>query len=263
MQYSNIIIQLYSSIPSSMFRHSEMKNLLKQGGIVMPNILLIDDNPEILEANKTHLTGEGYNVATADTGTKAIKCMSAKYYDCIVMDIMLPDIDGFSLCKSARSVTTAPIIFLSCIDAPNYKIKGLMLGGDDYMTKPYNLDELTARIHAHLRREQSSGRYSSFGEVYIDKKNRMVQTPESNVFMTQKELELLLLLLENPDRKFSKEEILKTLWEDNVHIGTVAVHILKLRRKLDFAKLYIGVIENDYKHGYYISGCSGTKGIKR
>jgi len=229
----------------------------------MPNILLIDDCPEILELNMTHLASEGYNVTTADTGMKAAVYLNEKHYDCIVMDIKLPDIDGFSLCKAARSVTTAPIIFLSCMDAPSDKIKGLMLGGDDYMTKPYSLDELTARIHAHIRREQNNGRYSSFGEVYVDKKNRMVQTPEKNVFLTQKELELFLLLFENPDQKFTKKEIRKALWSVNTDVGTVAVHILKLRRKLAFAKPYIGVIENDYKHGYYLSRRNIVEGLQQ
>lgn len=219
----------------------------------MPNILLVDDNQEILDANTTHLAGEGYNVTTAETGMKAIVQLNEKQYDCIIMDIMLPDIDGFALCKAARTITNAPIMFLTCIDDPNDKVRGLMLGGDDYMTKPYSLDELSARVHAHLRRENANGRYASFGEVSIDKTNRMVQTPEKNVFLTQKELELFLLLFENPDKIFTKEEILNTLWNENTDIGTVAVHILKLRRKLDFAKQYIGVIENDYKRGYYIS----------
>jgi len=219
----------------------------------MPNILLIDDNPEILTVNETHLVGEGYNVTTANTGMNAIISLNEKQYDCIVMDIMLPDIDGYALCKAVRTITNAPIIFLTCMDAPSDKVKGLMLGADDYMTKPYSLDELVARIHAHLRREQAVGRYASFGEVHIDKVNRMVQTPEKNVFLTQKELELFLLLYENPDKKFTKEEIFKTLWGDNTDTGTVAVHILKLRRKLDFAKPYIGAIENDYNRGYYIS----------
>ena len=219
----------------------------------MSSILLVDDNAEILMANKTHLIGEGYTVTTADTGMNAIVYLNENQYDCIVLDIMLPDIDGHTLCKAVRTITSAPIIFLTCMDAPGDKVKGLMLGGDDYMTKPYSLDELTARIHAHLRREQSANRYASYGKVHIDKVNRMIQTPEKNVFLTQKELELFLLLYENPDSKFTKEEIMKRLWSDKMDIGTVAVHILKLRRKLDFVKSYVGVIENDYKRGYSIS----------
>jgi len=219
----------------------------------MPKILIIDDSPEILEANMSHLTGEGYSVTTADTGMKATAYLNDNQYDCIVMDIMLPDIDGYALCKAARSVTNAPIIFLTCLDTSDDKIKGLMTGGDAYMTKPYSLKELSAHIHAHLRREQRNIRQVQLGDFFIDKKKRLIQTPEQGVLLTQREFDLFLLLFENLNRVFSKEEILKTLWKDSLNINTVAVHIMKLRRKLDFAKRFIGVIENDYNSGYYMA----------
>jgi len=219
----------------------------------MPNILIIDDNLEILETNRDYLTGVGYHVTVASTGKKAIAYLNNERYDCIVMDIMLPDIDGFALCKAARILTSAPILFLSCLDAPHDKVKGLMAGGDDYMTKPYSQDELSARIHAHLRRERRAGRHITVGKVYIDKQNRMIQTPEQNVFLTQKEFDLFLLLFENPNKMFSKKELLNNLWTEKTDIGTVALHVMKLRRKLSLASTYTGTIENDYKNGYYIS----------
>ena len=219
----------------------------------MPSILIVDDNPEILTANSSHLSDEGFGVTIANTGVKAIVCLNEKQYDCIILDIMLPDIDGFSLCKAVRTITSAPIIFLTCLDAMDDKIKGLMSGADDYITKPYSLKELTARIYVLLRRERWDGQHSSLGKVYIDKKNKMIHTPERNVFLSQKEFELFLLLFENSDMVFSKEEIFKALWPNGTDIGTVAVHILKLRRKLDIVKAYIGTIKNDYKSGYYIA----------
>ena len=219
----------------------------------MPNILIIDDNLEILETNMDYLTGVGYHVTVASTGKKALKYLNNEQYDCIVMDIMLPDIDGFALCKAARTLTPSPIIFLSCLDAPRDKVKGLMAGGDDYMTKPYSQDELSARIHAHLRREQRAGRHITVGQVYIDKQNRMIQTPEQNVFLTQKEFNLFLLLFENPNKMFSKKELLNNLWTEKTDLGTVALHVMKLRRKLSLASTYTGTIENDYKNGYYLS----------
>jgi DNA-binding response OmpR family regulator len=218
----------------------------------MSNILIIDDNPEILETNMSHLTDEGFIVTPADTGMKALAHLNENQYDCIVMDIMLPDTDGFALCSAARKVTAAPIIFLSCLDSPDDKVKGLMIGGDDYITKPYSLKELAARIHAHLRRKRSEMRHISFGKCRIDKLKKMIHTPEKEVFLSQKEFELFLLLFENPGRMFSKIELLEALWPDGTDIGTVAVHILKLRRKLEFAKEHIGTIDNDYKHGYYL-----------
>ena len=228
----------------------------------MPNILLIDDSPEILAANLSHLTAEGFHVTTADTGMEAILRLNEKHYDCIVLDIMLPDIDGFSLCKAIRTVTDTPVIFLTCKDDPSDKIEGLTNGGDDYLTKPYSLQELSARIHILLRHgKQRNERRTKFGEVYIDRENRMVQTPVKNVFLSQKEFDLFMLLFENPERVFSKEELFKTLWPNSMDIGTVAVHISKLRRKLGFAESYIGKIENNYKSGYYIIPPESNGGI--
>jgi len=217
----------------------------------MPNILLIDDNQEILAVNSAHLFAEGFGVTTVDTGMKAIVALNAGKYDCIVLDIMLPDIDGFSLCKAIRTITDTPVIFLTCKDDADDKVQGLMIGGDDYMTKPYSLQELTARIFTLLRRGKTEAQPSSSGNITIDKENRMVHTPKKNVFLSQKEFEVFLLLFENPEKVFSREELFNTLWPSSRDIGTVAVHILKLRRKLDFAKEYLGTIENHYKAGYY------------
>ena len=219
----------------------------------MQHILLIDDNPEILEANRAHFLKEGFDVTVADTGMKAIVCLNENQYDCIILDIMLPDIDGFALCKAIRTVTTAPLIFLTCLDDLDDKVKGLLAGADDYMTKPYSLRELAARVHTLLRREQQEGAHSLRGENYIDKENKMIHTPEKNVFLSQKEFELFLLLFENPDTVFSKEDILKTLWGGDAAMSTVGVHIMRLRRKLDGVQAYVGTIKSDYGVGYYIA----------
>ena len=227
----------------------------------MPKILLIDDSPEILAANVSRLTAEGFEVKTADTGMAAIVCLSEARYDCIVLDIMLPDIDGFALCKAIRTVTDTPVIFLTCKDDPEDKVKGLMNGGDDYLTKPYSLNELAARIHVLLRHGQRNERRLSFGKVFIDRENRMIQTPKKNVFLSQKEFDLFMLLFENPEQVFSKEELFKTLWPNSRDIGTVAVHISKLRRKLGFAEPHIGTIENNYKSGYYIAPPEPSGGV--
>lgn len=217
----------------------------------MPNVLIIDDNQEILAVNSAHLTAEGFHVTTVDTGMKAIVSLNANRYDCIILDIMLPDIDGFSLCRAIRTITDTPVIFLTCRDDAEDKVQGLMIGGDDYMTKPYSLQELTARLHVLMRRGRTDMQPISFDNVAIDKESRMVHTPEKNVFLSQKEFELFLLLFENPGKVFSREELFNALWQNSKDMGTVAVHILKLRRKLDFAKEYLGTIENHYKFGYY------------
>ncbi|MCL2588969.1 MAG: response regulator transcription factor [Oscillospiraceae bacterium] len=227
----------------------------------MAHILLIDDCPEILQANVSHLLAEGFHVSTAETGVEAILRLKEAAYDCIVLDIMLPDIDGFALCKAIRTITDTPVIFLTCKDDTDDKINGLTNGGDDYLTKPYSLKELTARIKILLRHGQRNDRQISYGEVRIDKENRIVQTSQKNVFLSQKEFDLFLLLFENPGKVFSKEELFQTLWPNSADIGTVAVHISKLRRKLGFAEAQIGTIENNYKCGYYIAPPDALGGV--
>ncbi|MDR1841388.1 MAG: response regulator transcription factor [Holophagales bacterium] len=215
----------------------------------MPSVLVIDDDPEILSANVNHLGEQGFDVTTADTGMSAIALLNEKRFDCIVLDVMLPDIDGFAICKAARTVTDAPIIFLTCLDELDDKIKGLLLGGDDYMTKPYSLKELTVRIHAILRRQERMVKRHG-GNIHIDKQKRMIHTPGKNVFLSHMEFELFLLFFENPGALFAKEDIEKRLWPEGGSDGAVAVLISKLRRKLKFTAPYIGNIENTYGMGY-------------
>ena len=234
-----------------------IKTATPQEDCPMQKILIIDDSPEILDLNSSHLIKEGFAVTTADTGTKAVDLLNKNQYDCIILDIMLPDTDGFAICKTARAVTNAPIIFLSCLDSPDDKVKGLMIGGDDYMTKPYSLKELSARVHAHLRREKPKEIFT-FGAARIDKDKRIIHTPVKYVLLSQKEFDLFMLLFENPDKVFTKEEIYNALWQSgNSEIGTVAVHILKLRRKLGFAAPYIGMIETCDSGGYYLARKEG------
>lgn len=217
----------------------------------MPNVLIVDDNAEILAVNSSYLSNEGFHVETADTGMKAIVCVNKHQYDCIVLDIMLPDIDGFSLCKAIRTTTDTPIIFLTCKDESEDKIMGLTIGGDDYMTKPHSLQELTARINVILRRGKPDRQSVALGDSVIDKENKMIHTPVRNIFLSQKEFELFLLLFENPNKRFSKLDLFEVLWPNGNDVGTVAVHILKLRRKLEGVAEYIGTIENHYKAGYF------------
>lgn len=216
----------------------------------MPDILLIDDNEEILSANASFFAMQGYAVTAVDSGAAAITCLNEKQFDCIVLDILLPDIDGYAICKAARAVTNVPIIFLSCLDEVDDKIRGLMTGGDDYMTKPYSLKELGARVHVLLRRDEI-GKMPKNTDFNIDHHNRIVQASYKNALLSQKEYDLFMLLYENPMKAFSKEEILAQVWQGRtIDDNTVAVHIMRLRRKLDFVARYIGIIENEYGTGY-------------
>ncbi len=218
----------------------------------MPTILLIDDNEEILSANRSYLTKQGFDVTCADTGIKALAYLNENTYDCIVLDVLLPDLDGFSICKAARTITNTPILFLSCLEEADDKVKGLTAGGDDYMTKPYSLKELAARIGAMLRRSEGSQELPR-EDFYIDGENKIIHALGKNVILSERELNLFRLLHENPGKVFSKEEILDKVWYGDAEIGVVAVMVLKLRRKVEFAESVIGSIENSYGMGYRLT----------
>lgn len=216
----------------------------------MKQILLIDDNEEILSANLAHLGAQGFEVTCANTGIKALSYLNSNQYDCIVLDILLPDLDGYAICTAARTITDAPIIFLSCLDEPDDKVKGLRSGGDDYMTKPYSLKELTARIQAITRRGER--KMPPHGGVFIDHDNKIIRACGKNILLSEKEFNLFMLLYTHPTKVFSKEVILDEIWQGNAEVGIVAVWISKLRKKLDFAASAIGRIESKYGTGYFL-----------
>lgn len=114
-------------------------------------LLAVDDEPDILRTNKKYLESRGYRGDTAVCAMEGLERLKQNSYDCILLDVLLPDLNGFELCKAVRTLTSAPILFLSCMDDEEDKIRGLMSGGDDYITKPYSLKELAARIYAQVR----------------------------------------------------------------------------------------------------------------
>lgn len=229
----------------------------------MYNILIIDDNPEILEANISHFSARNFSVSAAGTGIKALTLLNEKQFDCIVLDVLLPDLDGFAICKAIRTITNTPIIFLTCLDDIKDKVKGLAVGGDDYLTKPYSLKELFGRVLALIRRNQMN--LEQFNEqvnkdFHIDHDNRMISTKGKNVFLSAKEYDLFMLLYENPQTIFSKEKIISRIWRDaKAEHSTVAVYISKLRRKISFAENYVGFIESNYGEGYRFVPANGKR----
>lgn len=158
----------------------------------------------------------------------------------------MPDLDGFTLCKAARTITDTPILFLSCLEEADDKVKGFMSGGDDYMTKPYSLKELLIRIQTIMRR----GAERPSGDFYIDRENKLIHALGKNVLLSEREFNLFMLFYENPGEVFSKKELIKKIWYGNVETGAAAVLVLKLRRKIEYAESVIGQIENCYGTGY-------------
>jgi DNA-binding response OmpR family regulator len=136
---------------------------------------------------------------------------------------------------------------LSCLDEPDDKVKGLLSGGDDYMTKPYSLKELTARIQTITRRGE---RTTPTGNFYIDLESKIIRACGKNILLSEKEFNLFMMFYESPETVFSKEAILEKVWRGNAEIGIVAVWISRLRKKLDFAAEVLGRIESKYGTGY-------------
>ena len=219
----------------------------------MNKILLIDDNLEIQDINHEYLTSKGYQVDVAMDGGTAVALLKTKQYDCIVLDVMLPDLDGYAVCAVARSHggEQTPIIFLSCLGGEDSRIKGLIAGGDDYMTKPYSLKELAARIHAHVRRSKvydstDSGVKSPAPSVMVQRENRIVAIGGVHLIMSRAEYEILTRLLENPRKLVSKSELLGLVADEE---STLFTCVRRIRLKLATDET-LGAIETVFGEGY-------------
>lgn len=208
-------------------------------------ILAVDDEPDILRTNRKYLEARGYQVDTAVCAADALELLKKQSYDCILLDVLLPDRNGFALCEAVRSLTAAPILFLSCMDDEEDKIKGLMAGGDDYITKPYSLKELAARVYAQVRRSSMKG-------FAIDHQNQLLKVDNRIIPLAQKEFELFLFLLGNPGQILPAAELYQKVWhtEKRDSANTVAVHITRLRRKLEGTEAVVGLIETVRGEGY-------------
>lgn len=208
-------------------------------------LLAVDDEPDILRTNRRYLEARGYQVDTAYCAAEALALLGQHSYDCILLDVLLPDMNGFALCEAVRAITSAPILFLSCMDDEEEKIKGLMAGGEDYITKPYSLKELAARVYAQVRRSSMKG-------FSIDHQNQLLRVDNRLIPLTQKEFDLFLFLLGNPGRILSAAELYQKVWRTGKSdsANTVAVHITRLRHKLEETDSVIGRIETVRGEGY-------------
>lgn len=203
-----------------------------------PKLLIADDERDIVSLIKESLIDEGYTVLAAYDGHQAIE-LARQQPDLILLDVMMPGPDGFEVCQAIRDIVSCPIVFLSARHDESDKIQGLLVGGDDYLVKPFSLKELKARVQAHLRREarakelpdQSQLRY---GSLSISVKDRTVSINRHPVSLTPKEFDIVHLLTLHPGQVFSKEQIYDIVWglEATGDISTVAEHIKNIRAKL-------------------------------
>ena len=207
----------------------------------MPRILVVDDEKSIVKGLKFSLEKEGYEVLTAYDGEEALRIFQEESPDLIILDLMLPLLDGFEVCRRVRKTNDVPIVMLTARGEDIDKILGLELGADDYVTKPFNPRELAARVKAILRRSQASAtdpakmQIIRLQDMQIDMFQHKVRVRDKFVDLTSKEFALLSLMASHPGRVFSREKLLEHVWGYDFYgdARTVDVHIRHLREKIE------------------------------
>lgn len=225
----------------------------------MSKILIIEDEEAIADLEKDYLELSGFEVTICNTGDAGLQTAMEEDFDLIVLDLMLPGIDGFEICKRIREDRNIPIIMVSAKKDDIDKIRGLGLGADDYMTKPFSPSELVARVKAHMARydrlvgaNQKSNDIIEIRGIRIDKTARRVIVDGEERAFTGKEFDLLTFLAEHPNHVYTKEELFREIWDmDSIgDIATVTVHIKKIREKIEFDSAKPQYIETIWGVGY-------------
>lgn len=220
----------------------------------MSNILFIDDDLDILAINEKYFTKEGYQVKTASNPAAALRLLKTYKPDCIILDIMMPEQNGFQTLKQIRAISSAPVIFLSGRSGENDKIKGLMIGGDDYIVKPYSFRELSARIQVQIRRQQNSSALNiiNYPPLSLNLVTHKAYCNNNEIQLTNKEYELLHLLVTKANQVVIFEEISNHLWgvyseEDR---RTIMVTVSRMRKKFEEFDGLENAIESVWSKGY-------------
>lgn len=225
----------------------------------MSRILIIEDEESIAELEKDYLELSGFEVEIENDGADGLEKALAEDFDLIILDLMLPGMDGFEICKKIREKKNTPIIMVSAKKEDIDKIRGLGLGADDYITKPFSPSEMVARVKAHMSRYErliSSGLPANdiieIRGLKIDKTARRVWINGEEKNFTTKEFDLLTFLAEHPNHVFTKEELFNKIWdmESIGDIATVTVHIKKIREKIEFNTAKPQYIETIWGVGY-------------
>jgi len=224
------------------------------------NILVVDDEKLLVKGIKFNLENEGYQVDAAYDGLEAVDLARSGAYDLIILDVMMPELDGMGACMRIREFSTVPIIMLTARDEDMDKIIGFEYGADDYITKPFNILELKARIRALLRRSALVSNVTesvlTVGHITLDTEKRIAVKNDEHVELTVKEFDVFELLSKNPGRVYSRETLLNIIWgyEYQGDIRTVDVHIRRLREKLEENPAEPEHIMTKWGVGYYIRG---------
>lgn len=227
----------------------------------MYSILVCDDDKDIVAAIKIYLESEGYGVITAYDGKEALEKLSAEDVHLVLMDIMMPMMDGISAMVEIRRRSNVPVILLTAKSEDTDKVLGLNVGADDYITKPFNVVEMLARVRSQLRRYMQLGGSTGaaadssvleLGNISVDDKCKKVEVDGEEVYLTPTEYDILRLLMNNPDQVFSPREIYQRVWEDEPYgaESTVAVHIRHLREKVEINPAEPRYIKAVWGQGY-------------
>jgi DNA-binding response OmpR family regulator len=227
----------------------------------MYNILVCDDERDIVSALKIYLTSENYNVLCAYSGIEALKIIGSEKVHLVLLDVMMPGMDGITTLTKLREKSNIPVIMLTAKSEDTDKILGLNIGADDYVTKPFNPVELLARVKSQLRRYMLFGGNAkpsviNIGGIELDDDAKSVKLDGEGVSLTPKEYEILRLLMENPGKVYSPKDIYRSVWQD-MPIGnenTVAVHIRHLREKIEINPAEPRYIKVVWGQGYKMEG---------
>jgi len=227
----------------------------------MKKILLIEDEVSIAELQRDYLEINGFTVDIQHNGDDGLKQALQGDYDLIILDIMLPGMNGFEICKQIRAVNNIPILFVSAKKEDIDKIRGLGLGADDYITKPFSPSELVARVKAHLSRyerlatNQQTNHIMSIHGITIDTSARKVFVNGEEIAFTTKEFDLLVFFVKHPNQVLSKEQLYEKNWgyESAADVSTVTVHIRKLREKIEHDPAQPKFLETVWGAGYRLN----------
>ena len=205
----------------------------------MPTILVVDDERDMQQLIEIMLTGQGFDVICVSSGEEAYTAIAQQPIDLVLLDIMMPSENGFTVCETIRQINTVPVIFLTALDSTVDKVHGLKIGGDDYIVKPFTSSVLVARIEAVLRRttayvSTAQQELLCYGSITVDENSRKVTVANRVIVLTLKEYELLLLFMHHPNIVYSREQLLDKIWNSTYEGGTrtVDTHIKTLRIKL-------------------------------
>ncbi|WP_163192364.1 response regulator transcription factor [Clostridium thermarum] len=227
----------------------------------MKKILIIEDDLSIAKLQKDYLEMAGYEVTLSTDGISGLNSLKENQYDLLILDIMLPHLDGFDILRIIRDEKAIPVLLVSARKEEADKIMGLGLGADDYITKPFSLGELVARVNSHIQNyerlrnkfgDKTPSNIITIRGLEIQKDSRRVFLNGKEIFLAQKEFELLLLLAQNPNRVFGREELFERIWGLDAlgDISTVTVHIARLRDKLESTPSNPQYIETVWGAGY-------------